>query len=124
MLQAASPSHRHTDLTYLREIANGSNDFIVEMLSIFIDQVPKSLARMETAAHDKDWPTVRMVAHKIKPSILFTGLTEIADEVPKLEQYAAEESHTDIIPLQVEKIKHVCTEAIVELKEELGKLSA
>ena len=70
----------------------------------------------------KDWKLLRLVVHKMKPSIMFTGLTEIINDVPLLEEYAAEESHLDDIPALVDKIKKVCTEAIVELKEELKKL--
>lgn len=115
-------SPKHTDLTYLREIANGSDDFIIQMLTIFVEQMPQSLMRIENAMENKDWKALRLVVHKIKPSILFTGLTEIINDVPILEQYAAEESHLDEIPGMVGKIKNVCTEAIEELKEELKKL--
>ena len=53
---------------------------------------------------------------------MFTGLMEIANDVPLLEEYAAEESHLDAIPALIDKIKKVCNEAIGELKEELEKL--
>ncbi len=112
---------KHTDLTYLKGIANGSNAFIAQMLSIFIEQTPQVLVRMEKALKNKDWKSLRFVVHKMKPSIMFTGLSEIINDVPLLEEYAAEESHLDAIPALVDKIKKVCREAVVELKEELGK---
>lgn len=115
-------AHKHTDLAYLREIANGSNEFIIQMLNIFIEQVPQSLTRIETAVHNKDWQTLRTVVHKMKPSILFVGLNEIKEDVPLLEKYASERSNLEDIPAKVAKIKAVCNEAIFELKEELEKL--
>lgn len=116
-------SHRkHTDLTYLKEIANGSNTFIVQMLNIFIEQMPQALIRIDAAVKNKDWKSLRMVVHKIKPSTIFTGLTEIANDVPLLEEYAAEESHLDAIPALADKVTKVCSEAILELTEELNKL--
>lgn len=115
-------THNHTDLTYLREIANGSNEFIVQMLKIFIEQVPHSLMRIDTALHNKDWETLRTVAHKMKPSILFVGLKEIKDDVPRLEKYAAERLNLEDIPAMVAKIKTICNEAISELKVEMEKL--
>lgn len=111
--------HKYTDLTYLREVANGSNTFIIQMLNIFIEQMPQSLARIEEAVKNKDWKSLRMVVHKIKPSVMFTGLKEIIKDVPLLEEYAAEESHLDAIPGLVDKITKVCTGAIAELKDEL-----
>src|SRR6185312_7853032 len=114
--------HKHTDLAYLREIANGSNVFIEQMLNLFIEQVPHSLMRIDTALHNKDWQTVRATVHKIKPSTSFTGLHEIKDIIPQLEKDAAEHSNLEDIPAMVAKIKKVCNEAIPELKEELEKL--
>jgi len=115
-------AHKHTDLAYLREIANGSNVFIAQMLNLFIEQVPHSLMRIDTALHNKDWQTLRATVHKIKPSISFIGLHEIKDVIPELEKNAAERSHLEDIPAMVDKIKTVCNEAIPELKEELKKL--
>jgi len=113
---------KHTDLTYLKGIANGSNEFIIQMLTIFIEQTPRSLEQMDEALKNQDWKSLRLIVHKTKPSIMFAGLKEIADDLPLLENYAAEESHIDKIPTLVEKIKHTCNEGIFELKEELEKL--
>jgi CheY-like chemotaxis protein/HPt (histidine-containing phosphotransfer) domain-containing protein len=112
----------HTDLTYLKGIANGSNEFITQMLNTFIEQTPQSLTRMENALKKKDWKSLRLIVHKIKPSITFTGLNEIINDIPVLEGYAAEESHLEAIPELVDKIKRVCTEALEELKEDLKEL--
>lgn len=116
-----SKDGRYTDLTYLREIAKGSNEFIIQMLNIFIEQTPKALIRMEEALKNKDWKTLRLIAHKIKPSITFVGLTKIANDVPLLEEYAAEETHLNEIPALVDKIKSTCTGAVAELKDEVKK---
>ena len=115
-------TQKHTDLTYLREIANGSDVFIAQMLNLFIEQVPHSLMRIDTAMRNRDWPTLRAAVHKIKPSISFIGLHEIKDIVPKLEEYAAERSNLEDIPAMVATVKTVCNDAIPELKEELKKL--
>jgi len=119
---ASNNSNKHTDLTYLNGLANGSDTFIVEMLTIFIEQTPQSIALMEDALKKEDWKSLRQIVHKIKPSIMFTGLNEIVNDVAVLEEYAAEESHLDTIPTLVDKVKKVCAEAIIELKEELKKL--
>jgi HPt (histidine-containing phosphotransfer) domain-containing protein len=96
----------------------------MQMLNIFIEQTPQALIRMEKAMDNKDWKSLRLIVHKIKPSIMFMGLTEIANDVPLLEEYAASETHLDAIPELVGKIKNVCSEAVIELSEELKKLQA
>jgi PAS domain S-box-containing protein len=120
--QGKKTATRHTDLTYLEGIAKGNKGFIIQMLNIFIEQTPKSLKNLEEALENENWKSLRLIVHKIKPSIMFTGLAEIMNDVPLLEDYAAEESHLDEIPALVEKIKRVCSEAIIELQDELKKL--
>jgi len=113
--------NKHTDLTYLRGLAKGSDAFIIQILSIFIEQTPEAIERMEKAMKNKEWKLLSQIVHKIKPSVMFTGLREIKNDVPLLEEYAANESNLDEIPALVEKIKIICTEAVIELKEELKK---
>ncbi len=113
---------RHSNLTYLRGIANSNNDFVVQMLKIFIDQTPPALERLEKAINRKDWTSVRAIAHKIKPSVTFIGLKEIEKDVPALENYAEAKSNLNLVPSLYKKINKVCTEAVVELEEEIEKL--
>ncbi len=113
---------KHSDLTYLNGLANGKTDFVIQMLSIFIEQTPTVLEKLNEAITNKDWATVRTIVHKMKPSITFTGLKEIEQDVPAMEEYAESGSHLELIPSLYEKMKKVCTEAILELKEEIEKL--
>ncbi len=110
---------KHTDLTYLQGLAKGSDSFIKQMLNIYIAQTPAAIERIEKALAAKDWRSLRMAVHKLKPSCIFVGLNEIIYDVPLLEDHSAEESHLDETPRLVNKIKLVCTEAIPELQEEL-----
>jgi CheY-like chemotaxis protein len=113
---------KHTDLTYLNGIAKGSTGFIIQMLTIFVEQTPHYLEHIDDAFKKQDWKSLRLVVHKMKPSIMFAGLSEIANDVPLLEDYAAAESHLDQMPALIEKVKYICNEAVVELKDELEKL--
>jgi HPt (histidine-containing phosphotransfer) domain-containing protein len=119
---ASNTGNKHTDLKYLRGLAKGSNAFIVQMLNIYIRQTPGALEQIENALKDKDWKALRATVHKLRPSVIFVGLTEIKKDISVLEDYAIEESHLDEIPALVDKITKVCTEAIPELKEKLEKL--
>jgi PAS domain S-box-containing protein len=111
-------SQKHIDLTYLRQLSNGDNKFISEMLSLFIDQTPAMLANMSKYLESADWKSLSSAAHKMKPSIMFVGLKEIEATVRLVENYAAEQINTEQIPSMLNKINSVCTEAIVELKAE------
>jgi PAS domain S-box-containing protein len=112
-------SHKHTDLTYLRKLANGSDEFITQMLTLFIEQTPDAVGRMEKHLQEHNWELLGKVAHKMKPSIMFVGLKELEKDVKAVEEYASGETNTDELPVMISHIKAVCNEAIVELKEEM-----
>ncbi len=113
-------NHRkHTDLTYLLKLANGSDEFIAQMLSLFIEQTPDALGKMEKYLQEHDWELLSKVAHKMKPSIMFVGIKELEQDVKAIEDYASEKANLDKLPEMVSHVKTICNEAIGELKEEI-----
>ena len=110
---------KHTDLDYLRKLANGSDEFIIQMLTLFIEQTPDALQRMEKYSKEHNWELLAKVAHKMKPSIMFVGIKELEKEMKTVEDYASEKTHTEEIQQMVTHIRDVCNEAIAELKEEM-----
>jgi HPt (histidine-containing phosphotransfer) domain-containing protein len=43
------------DLAFLYEIADGSDDFIVDSIAMFLDQTPQLLASITDAINAQDW---------------------------------------------------------------------
>jgi HPt (histidine-containing phosphotransfer) domain-containing protein len=109
---------KHIDLTYLKELSNGSNEFIMEMISVFIEQTPIEIANLEKHLAAKDWKSLRATAHKMKPSFSFMGIKELESVIKTVEEYSANETNLELLPEMVTKIKTVCTEAIEELATE------
>lgn len=110
---------KHTDLAYLKELANGSNQFMNEMITLFITQTPEALDNIEKHFQNKDWKLLRSVVHKMKPSISFVGLKEIEADVLTMEELAANETGLEQLPALIANVKNVCKEAIAELEAEL-----
>lgn len=69
-----SDNNNDIDLTFLYEIADGSDEFIVESISMFMDQSPQILQDIETAINAGDWATASSAAHKIKANLGFFGM--------------------------------------------------
>ena len=62
------------DLTFLYEIADGSNEFIVESISMFIDQSPDIMRELGNAIAAGNWAQAAQEAHKIKANLGFFGM--------------------------------------------------
>ncbi len=81
-------SEVNIDLSYLQDISNGSNKFMIEMIDIFLKHTPGYFEEIRLAIQEKDWATVANVAHKIGPSISFMGIDAAKDNIIEIERKA------------------------------------
>ena len=75
------------DLTFLYEIADGSNEFVIESIDMLLQQAPEMLDSIDAAVKTADWPTAAAAAHKLKPSMGFFGMLvsqELLQEIETL----------------------------------------
>src|SRR4051812_27726369 len=111
-------NNKHIDLDYLKQISNGSNEFIFQMITVFSEEIPGEIANLENYVKAKDWKSLRATAHKMKPSYAFMGVKELEDMVHALEEFSGNETHLEELPALVERIKSITTEVVKELDEE------
>lgn len=69
-----SSPQQDLDLSFLYEIADGSNEFVIESIDMLLLQAPELLQGIETAIAQQDWVTAATSAHKLKPSMGFFGM--------------------------------------------------
>ena len=62
------------DLSLLLEIADGSNEFIIDSIEMFLQQTPESLQQVTDAISAQDWLTAGAAAHKMKSTLGFFGM--------------------------------------------------
>jgi len=67
-------SNLDLDLTLLNEIADGSDEFIVESIDMFLQQAPTSLQDIANGFEKSDWQTAGAAAHKLKATLGFFGM--------------------------------------------------
>lgn len=111
----------NTDLSYLKELSEGNNEFVVEMIDGFLEQTPEMLIRMSKYLNEKKWPQLSGVAHKLKPGIDFMGIHSLKDAVNTVEKYAGEQINIELLPDIVTTIVQVCSVAMTELNDEIKK---
>lgn len=62
------------DLSLLHEIADGSNDFIIESIDMFLANTPNLLHGLSQALSSRDWTAVASTAHLLKSNVGFFGM--------------------------------------------------
>lgn len=81
------PEH-DLDLTFLFEIADGSDEFIIESIDMFLQQTPDLLNTITTAVDGKDWTLAAQASHKLKPNLGFFGMPQSQANIQEVELMA------------------------------------
>ncbi len=103
------------DLTYLNELAEGSEEFIQRMIRAFLVQTPQLIDQMKQGAALNNWQDVRAAAHKMKPSMDFIGIHSLKKVVASIENDAHELKNVEAIPGMIAQVEQVCDLAMREL---------
>ena len=110
------------DLTYLETLADGSNELIVELMQIFIEQVPEFIEEMNSHYDKKDWDALSAIAHKSKSSIDIVGLKELQVKLKNLELDAKEGNNVDTYRGTIDEFISTCNNAIIDAKKVVDDL--
>ncbi|GAC1308992.1 MAG: hypothetical protein NVSMB24_23650 [Mucilaginibacter sp.] len=62
------------DLSFLYEIADGSDEFIIESIDMFLTHTPELLETIDGAIANSDWVLAGSAAHKLKSNLGFFGM--------------------------------------------------
>jgi HPt (histidine-containing phosphotransfer) domain-containing protein len=82
-----NPTTPDLDLSFLYDIADGSNEFVIESIDMLLQQAPESLQEIDDCIKTQDWVSAAAAAHKLKPSMGFFGMLisqELLQEVELL----------------------------------------
>jgi nicotinamide-nucleotide amidase len=63
-------------LDKINEMAEGDEDFVTSVVSVFLEEVPVDLDGLEKAIAERDYENVYKLAHKIKPNVDILGMEQ------------------------------------------------
>jgi HPt (histidine-containing phosphotransfer) domain-containing protein len=75
------------NLDKINEMAEGDGEFIISVISVFLEEVPEDLELLEKAISQRNYESVYQLAHKIKPNVDLLGMEQTratALEIEKL----------------------------------------
>ncbi len=115
---------KEIDLSYLRAIASDSNEFMIEMIDLFLGQTPEYLHQLQEATDRKDWKEVAGLAHKIKPTLAFMGLNAARADIEEIEKKARSQEKLEEIAPQLDQMRSACVVLFGKLKDVRTQLAA
>jgi len=111
-----NPSAVKIDLSYLEDIAGGSNDFIIEMIDMFLDQTPGYFNEIKQGILEKDWKKVSDIAHKVKPTLAFMGSNAAKETMAGIEMDARNLTNLDTLEATFDELHAFGMNLFAELK--------
>jgi HPt (histidine-containing phosphotransfer) domain-containing protein len=108
------------DLSYLESMTTGNNELLIEMIGIFIDQIPEFTDGLQDHLDKGELNALGALAHKAKSSVAVLGMKDLATDLKTLELSAKAGTNPDQYPILVnrfnEQVQTTKTELLAHLK--------
>lgn len=106
------------NLAKVYAISDNDAEFVNEILTLFVNDVPEDLAQIKEGIKKKDHKHAYAYAHKIKPTLDLLGMTVAFEEILQVEAWTKEEGKRKDIEHTFDSIKTQVKEAIKEIKKD------
>ena len=111
------------NLSYLEDITGGDEAVILEMLDLFIQDIPKHTSNMESFHQQGNLVDMAKEAHMLKPTVQYVGLFQMHEDLKELETLAKNDGDRNRISELMESLKtevEICVPALKAKREELA----
>jgi HPt (histidine-containing phosphotransfer) domain-containing protein len=111
------------NLDLLFRTVNGNKKVIMEIMTVFLDQLPEDVAAINEAVKQADYVAVKRQCHKMKSSVSIMGmdaLVNLLEEMEELGNKAENIQHIEKLSIQVAGLAEG---AIQEVKKELANFN-
>lgn len=111
------------NLSYLEEITGGDKAMILEMLDLFIRDIPGQVQKIHEFHNSSDLVAVGKEAHRLKPTLQYIGLTGMFEDIKAVEQIVKTNSNVDKLDELVKSLQEAVLECVPALKAKKAELS-
>lgn len=105
------------NLDKVNEMADGDEDFINSVISVFLEEVPQDLQELESALAQRNHEQVYKLAHKIKPNVDLLGMEQTRAAALQIETLGKNEANM----AEIEKVFPILKKDIHQVVSELRK---
>jgi predicted NUDIX family NTP pyrophosphohydrolase/HPt (histidine-containing phosphotransfer) domain-containing protein len=109
------------NLSYLEEVAQGSKEFIVEMLDKFLEQTRDSLDVLQQSIEAENSDEVRRLAHKLKPTFVIVGVRKVFELLKTMEEKSGDSDKSGIKVIFAEMLQ-IWNSVKTDLENESARL--
>ncbi|GMN11681.1 hypothetical protein MTsPCn9_28640 [Croceitalea sp. MTPC9] len=105
-------------LDKINEMAEGDQDFVISVISVFLEEVPEDLQNLENAISEKNFEQVYKMAHKIKPNVDLLGMEQTRATALEIETLGKSDSNLSAIEEKFPILKKDIEQVVAELHKD------
>ncbi len=106
------------DLKQLEELSSGSNEFVLEIVKVFLAEVPKQLKNIKVSFNENNFDELTRIAHKLKPSIDLLGINALTKDIRVIEGYSKNGANINELSNIIVNVHTVLNKTTEELKSD------
>lgn len=108
----------HYNLSKVYAISDNDPDFVKQILSLFLEEVPAEVKHVKEGLKEKDHSRVYAAAHKIKPTLDLLGMDLAYDDILAIEKWTKAEGRKKEIKEVVKNMRSLVKLAVKEVKKD------
>ena len=116
--------YKYIDLEYLNEMADGEDAFTINIISVYLNQIPNDVTALDEAIAAGDDEQIVFYAHKLKGSFNFIGCVQLGVVFDEIEAHVNTQSGLGELPGLIGQVKAEVQEIAVELRDVLDQIRA
>ena len=105
-------------LDKIKEIAEGDEEFVLSVISVFLEEVPMDLSDLEEAIEASHYDQVYKLAHKIKPNVDLLGMEQTRAIALEIETLGKNEGNMGLIRERFPLLKRDVQQVVSELRKD------
>jgi HPt (histidine-containing phosphotransfer) domain-containing protein len=99
----------------LKDFLGCDDAFIYQLMEKFIQETKEGVDRLNTASREKEWHTVKLVAHKMLSSTRIFKFDQMNEILEKIEVMAENKVNLEKIPELIREFESAWRQAIEEM---------
>lgn len=105
-----------TNLDLIKKISKNNPIKIIKYLSIYLENVPADLKKLNQSLKKENYNEVASIAHKIKGNVSYLGVESVVNDLVALEKLNGDVENTNEITIIANRVNDIITQSIDELK--------
>lgn len=102
------------DLRYLNEISGGNEEFMKQIIEIFLEDTPQMLENIKNGLSNGDLDKVKFFSHKLVSQLPMVGINDAVEDARTIDK----ECHTlTDLPQRVNRMVDIIEHGMVQLKK-------